>query len=94
MLLRAADVPAGPVNTVASALEHPQAAARGMVQEIEHPGIGPLRMVASPLKLEGTPPTVRRHPPMLGEQTNEVLQEMLGLEAGELTSLRDKGVIA
>jgi formyl-CoA transferase len=75
-LLEAADVPAGPVNNVAQALDHPQAAARDMVQEVPHPGIGPVRMVASPLKLSHTPPTTRRHPPMLGEHTEEVLEEL------------------
>jgi crotonobetainyl-CoA:carnitine CoA-transferase CaiB-like acyl-CoA transferase len=47
-----------------------------MVQTIAHPGIGPFRTVASPLKLETTPPTIRRHPPLLGEHTAEILQEL------------------
>jgi formyl-CoA transferase len=75
-LLEAADIPAGPVNNVAQALNHPQTAARNMVQEVLHPGIGPVKMVASPLKLSHTPPTIRRHPPMLGEHTEEVLEEL------------------
>jgi formyl-CoA transferase len=75
-LLELCDVPAGPINTVDRALSSPQAEARGMVQTVDHPGIGPLRMVASPLKLESTPPTIRRHPPMLGEHTEEVLREL------------------
>ncbi len=75
-LFEEAGVPAGPVNTVAQALDNPQAAARGMLQTVPHPGIGPVRMVASPLKLEATPPTIRRHPPMLGEHTEEVLREI------------------
>jgi formyl-CoA transferase len=78
MLLKEAEVPAGPVNKVDRALNDPQAVARGMVQEIEHPGIGPLRMVASPLHLEATPPVIRRHPPMLGEHTEEILRELEG----------------
>jgi formyl-CoA transferase len=73
-----ADVPAVPVNTVDRALNSPQALARDMVRSVDHPGIGPVRMVASPLKLESTPPTIRRHPPMLGEHTEEVLREVLG----------------
>jgi crotonobetainyl-CoA:carnitine CoA-transferase CaiB-like acyl-CoA transferase len=75
-LFRASEVPAGPVNSVDRALDDPQAAARAMVQDIQHPGIGPLRMVASPLHLQATPPTIRRHPPMLGEHTQEVLHEL------------------
>ncbi|MGA7730685.1 MAG: CoA transferase [Chloroflexia bacterium] len=76
MLLKEAKVPAGPVNTVDRALNDPRARARGMVQEVEHPGIGPVRMVASPLHLEATPPVIRRHPPMLGEHTEEILREL------------------
>ncbi len=72
-LLKECEVPAGRVNTVGQALNDPQTIERGMVQEVEHPGIGPLRMVASPLHLQDTPPTIRRHPPMLGEHTEEVL---------------------
>jgi formyl-CoA transferase len=78
-LCAGADVPAGPVNTVDRALNSPQSQARDMVQSVSHPGIGPVRMVASPLKLESTPPTIRRHPPMLGEHTDEVLREVLGV---------------
>jgi formyl-CoA transferase len=93
-LLEEADVPAGPVNTVDRALDSLQARARGMVQEVAHPGIGPIRMVASPLKLEATPPTISRHPPMLGEHTDEVLREALGMDGQELAELRARGVIA
>lgn len=76
-LLETVDVPAGPVNDVAQALSHPQVAAREMVQEVAHPGIGAVKMVASPLKLSSTPPTIRRHPPMLGEHTGEILEELV-----------------
>lgn len=75
-VLEAADVPAGPVNNVAQALNHPHVAAREMVREVPHPGIGPVRMVASPLRLSSTPTMIRRHPPMLGEHTDEVLEEL------------------
>ena len=92
-LLDSAEVPAGPVNSVEAALESPQAVARGMVAEIQHPGIGPLRMVASPLKLEATPPSIRRHPPMLGEHTEEVLSEVLGITGARLAELRAAGTV-
>ncbi|HET6312587.1 MAG TPA: CoA transferase [Chloroflexia bacterium] len=82
-LCAGADVPAGPVNTVDRALNSPQALARDMVRSVDHPGIGPVRMVASPLKLESTPPTIRRHPPMLGEHTEEVLREVLGASVAQ-----------
>jgi len=87
-----AGVPAGPVNTVDRALNTPQAKARGMVQEMAHPMLGTLRTVASPLKLERTPPTIKRHPPLLGEHTEEVLGEVLGLSGSQIEELRTKGV--
>jgi formyl-CoA transferase len=94
LTLEQADIPCGPVNTVDKALESDQARAREMVQEIEHPTIGPLRLVGSPLRLEGTPPRVRRYPPLLGEHTDEVLAEVLGLGKEELAALRERGAIA
>ena len=91
--LKAASVPSGPVNTVAQALESPRVEARKMVQEVDHPTIGPLRMVASPLKLERTPPDIRRHPPLLGEHTDEILREMLAATPEEITALRSVGAV-
>lgn len=76
VVLRDFEVPAGPVNSPAEALSDPQAMARDMVQEVEHPTIGSLRLVGSALRLEGTPPVIRRHPPLLGEHTDEVMREI------------------
>ncbi|HUP28118.1 MAG TPA: CoA transferase [Chloroflexia bacterium] len=91
-LLRENDIPSGPVNTVAEALSSEQARARGMVEEVQHP-LGPLLMVGSPLKLDDTAPAVRRHPPLHGEHTGEVLGELLGYTVAEISALRDAGVI-
>lgn len=91
--LQAADVPSGPVNTVAQALEDPRVQARHMVEEVGHPTLGPLRMIASPLKLESTPPAIRRHPPLLGEHTDEVLRDVLGSSDEEITSLKAAGAV-
>ncbi|RIV17173.1 CoA transferase [Alicyclobacillaceae bacterium I2511] len=71
--IAAAHVPAGPIRTVGQALNDPLTAARDMVWEVPHPLLGDLRLVASPLKLAGTPPTYRLPPPRLGEHTREVL---------------------
>jgi formyl-CoA transferase len=55
--------------------EDPHVKARGMVQEIEHPVEGTVRVLGSAVRLSGTPAGIRRHPPLLGEHTAEVLGE-------------------
>ncbi|MGA8635932.1 MAG: CaiB/BaiF CoA-transferase family protein [Candidatus Dormiibacterota bacterium] len=85
-------IPAGPINNVAGALEHPQVTARDMVVSTEHPTAGTLRMTASPIKLSRYTATVRRPPPTLGEHTDDVLGE-LGYSATEIATLRDEGVV-
>ncbi|GAB3825515.1 CaiB/BaiF CoA transferase family protein [Kribbella italica] len=75
-LLLAAGVPAGPIRDYAYVLdEDPHVRARGMVQEIDHPVEGKVRVLGSPVHLSGTPVRIRRHPPLLGEHTEEVLGE-------------------
>jgi crotonobetainyl-CoA:carnitine CoA-transferase CaiB-like acyl-CoA transferase len=91
-LLAAAGVPAGPVNTVPEALEHPQVLARDMVVELDHPVAGKLKTLGSPVKLSATPPTLRRPPPVLGQHTDEILAEA-GLTAPQIAALREQGVI-
>jgi crotonobetainyl-CoA:carnitine CoA-transferase CaiB-like acyl-CoA transferase len=85
-------IPAGPINNVAGALEHPQVTARDMVLSTEHPSAGTLRMTGSPIKLSRYTATVRRPPPTLGEHTDDVLGE-LGYSATEIATLRDQGVV-
>jgi len=91
-LLGAAGVPAGPVNTVPEALEHPQVAARDMLVELDHPVAGPITVLGSPLKLSANPPSIRTPPPTLGQHTDEILTEA-GLTPAQITSLRDRSVI-
>ncbi len=74
--LVAGGVPAGPINFPQDILEDAQTLARRMVVEIEHPLIGIIRNIGNPIHLSDTPPTYRRHPPMLGEHTLEVLAEL------------------
>lgn len=75
-LLWKANVPAGPVNNVAEVFADPQVQHRQMIQEIEHPTVGTLRLPGIPIRLEDTPPAIQRHPPLLGEHTLEVLREL------------------
>jgi crotonobetainyl-CoA:carnitine CoA-transferase CaiB-like acyl-CoA transferase len=90
--LEADGIPAGKVRGVHEALVHPTARARGMVREIDHPAIGPLKLVASPLKLSQTPIEWRYPPPLLGEHGDEVLRE-LGRSDADIAALREAGVL-
>jgi formyl-CoA transferase len=91
--LRAAGVPCGPINTVAEALTDPHTLAREMVRTVRHPTVGDLRMVGIPFRMNGTPPTIRRAPPLLGQHTEEVLSGELGLTAARIAALRAEKVI-
>jgi len=66
-------VPLGPVQTIDRALAQPQVAAREMLVELSHPTVGTLRQVGLPIKLDRTPATIRRPPPLLGQHDEEIL---------------------
>lgn len=90
--LKKAGVPSGPINNIAKLLAHPQVHARDLIQEVEHPVIGTMKMLGIPLKLSETPGSVRKAPPLLGENTEEVLGN-LGYCKEEIAGLKNKGVI-
>ena len=75
-ILDPAGIPSGPINSVAEALASEQTLERAMMVEVEHPGAGLQRLVGIPFVMFGTPPSVRRPPPVLGEHTDEVLAEI------------------
>ncbi len=91
--LEAEGVPCGPINALDEVFADPQVEARGMRFELDHPRAGRVPMVASPMRFSDTPLEHRRPPPLLGEHTDVVLGELLGLDAGEIARLRDGGVI-
>jgi crotonobetainyl-CoA:carnitine CoA-transferase CaiB-like acyl-CoA transferase len=90
--LEAANVPCGPINRIDQVFADPQSIARGHRIAMEH-ATGAIELVASPLRLAKTPPEYRSAPPLLGEHTEEVLSNELGLTAQKLAELRDLGVI-
>src|SRR5712672_1597466 len=91
--LKAAGVPCGRINSVAEALADPQTQAREMIATVEHPTVGDLKLVGPPYKFSGTPASVRRPPPTLGEHTDEILRDELGLDAVAIAALRRDRVI-
>jgi len=86
--LKAAGVPCGKINSVAGALEDPHTAARGMVETVEHPTVGALKMLGIPFKFSDTPASVRCAPPTLGQHTDEILKAELGLDDDAIAQLR------
>ncbi|WP_395351201.1 CaiB/BaiF CoA transferase family protein [Variovorax sp. UC122_21] len=87
-------VPCGPINTIADVFEDPQVKARGTQIRMAHPVAGEIPLVASPLRLSQTPVQYRRAPPTLGQDTHEVLGDLMGLSAQQIGDLTNQGVIA
>lgn len=65
-----------------------------MVQTVSHPALGDIELVNTPVKYSETQPTIRTPPPLLGQHSNEVLQDLLGMNDDEIARLRDEGVVA
>lgn len=89
-----ADVPVAPINDVAAALADPQVAALGLVQEVEHPTAGRTPIIGPAVGFASTPATVRHPSPCLGQHTDEVMTELLGLGPERLAGLRERRIIA
>jgi formyl-CoA transferase/CoA:oxalate CoA-transferase len=87
-ILVASGIPVGKVNSLAEAVAHPQVAARNSLVEIEHPSVGKARVVGVPARLSKTPGSVRSPSPRLGEHTDEVMKDLLGLDVQQIASLR------
>jgi succinate--hydroxymethylglutarate CoA-transferase len=91
--LKAAGIPAGRINSVKQAFDDPQTAARRMIETVEHPTVGALKLIGTPFKFSDTPTAVRRAPPTLGQHTEEVLSRELGMDAESIAALRRENVI-
>ena len=92
-VLLAAGVPAGPILNYPEALESEHARIRETVMEIDHPVEGKVKSIGFPVKLSRTKQRVRRHPPLLGEHTTEILAE-LGYDAEARDALRADGAVS
>jgi len=91
--LEAADVPAGPLNSLSAAFADPQTRHRGMALSMPHPTSDVVPGVASPVKFGATPVVDSVAPPALGADTDRVLADLLGLDAAGIAALRAGGVV-
>ena len=91
--LSALNIPCGPVNSIADVVKDPHVMYRGAVTEVQHPVLGSLKTVGSPLRLSRTSASVGQPAPDLGQHTEEVLTELLGLTPRELEELRQERVV-
>ncbi len=92
-ILLAQGIPMGAINSIAQVVDHPQVIARGALVETAHPRAGKVKMVGAPVRLSETPGSVRTPAPMLGEHTDQVLREVLGLSDEAIAALRKAGAI-
>ena len=92
-LLIEAGIPAGPVYTLDQVFSDPQVEHLGLAEEVMHPVIGKLRQLSNPLRMESVGrQTVKTHPPLLGEHSEQVLRDY-GIDDDEIASLLDRGVV-
>jgi len=90
--LQAANVPCGPINDLADVFADPQVLARNMYLEMPHPTLGSIKQTGLPIKFSLTPGGLDRHPPLLGEHNQEILQS-LGYSDADVQSLKEQSVI-
>jgi crotonobetainyl-CoA:carnitine CoA-transferase CaiB-like acyl-CoA transferase len=90
--LEAAGIPFGPILDIPAAFASPEADARGMTVSMDHPRLGAITQVGIPFELARTPASIRTPPPLLGEHSDAILEE-LGLSAAEIAAVRADGVI-
>lgn len=91
--LEAAEVPCGPINRLEEVFAEPQIAARDMVVTMPHPTAGEVKLVGNPIKLSRTPVSYRSAPPLLGEQSADVLRNHGILDDEQIRSLQEAGVL-
>jgi succinate--hydroxymethylglutarate CoA-transferase len=82
------------INDVQGTLNHEHVLARDMVKEVDHPACGPIKLVNTPVKWSESTPGIRLPPPTLGQHTDEILAETLGMSKSDIEDLRGEGVVA
>jgi len=91
--LKEAEIPSGLINSIQDVFSHPQAESREFRVNIDHPTAGSIDLPGFPYKFSQLPAKLHRHPPLLGEHTEEVLIELLGYSADRVAQLKQEMVI-
>jgi len=86
-------IPCGPINNIAEAAADPQVEHRNMIIDVPHPRLGKVKMINTPVKLSRTPGYVDGPAPELGQDTREILTDLLDLADEEIDDLKESGVI-
>jgi crotonobetainyl-CoA:carnitine CoA-transferase CaiB-like acyl-CoA transferase len=88
------EVPHAPILSVLEALNSPQSQARGVVVEVDHPALGPIPLVNRPIRYADEEQAPVTAPPMLGQDTDAILADLLGLDEDRIAALRAAGTVA
>jgi len=92
--LNAEGIPGGPINDIEQVFADPQVQHRGLQLELDHPDAGKVASVANPIRMSLTPIQYDRAPPLLGQHTGEVLTRLLGMDAQQVSRLKQDNIIA
>ena len=92
-VLLPAGIPMGAINTIDQVVDHAQVRARGSLVESTHPVAGSIQMTGPPVRMSDTPGTVRAPAPLLGEHTEEILRDRLGMTSDEIEHLKQAGIV-
>jgi succinate--hydroxymethylglutarate CoA-transferase len=87
-------MPYAAVNDIQGTVNHEHVLARNMIEEVDHPACGKVKLVNHPVKYSRVEPKIRTPPPLLGQHTDEVLRELLGFEEEEISELREAKTVA
>jgi succinate--hydroxymethylglutarate CoA-transferase len=87
-------MPYAAVNDIQGTVNHPHVLARNMIEEIDHPTCGKVKLVNHPVKYSRVEPKIRTPPPLLGEHTDEVLRDLLGFGEENISAMREQKTVA
>ncbi|KAA8892878.1 CoA-transferase family III domain-containing protein [Sphaerosporella brunnea] len=93
-ILEGCGMPYAPINDIQTTLSHEHVLARDMVRTVNHPECGPIKLVNTPVKYSDSMPGIRMPPPTLGQHTDEVLRDVLGMDENQIAELKATGVVS